>query len=114
MEVEENHDVAHRLLPFPGILDAEPARFADSRDLLEPLRFLLDDAEGVVAEGRDDALGVGRTDPVDESAREEADDALGRVGRLGGDAGRVELAAETAVALPRSRGLDPFPGNRRR
>ena len=113
VEVEENHDVAHRLLPFPGILDAEPARFADSRDFLEPLRFFLDDAEGIVAEGRDDALGVGRTDTVDESAREEADDALGRVGRLGGDAGRVELAAETAVALPRSRGLDLLPGNRR-
>jgi hypothetical protein len=68
VEVEENHDVAHRLLPFPRVLDAQPARFADPRDLLEPLRFLLDDPEGVIAEGRDDAFGVGWADPVDEPA----------------------------------------------
>ena len=103
--VQEDHDLAHRLLLGPGGEDARRPHRADAADLAQPVGGRLDDVEHLVAEGAHQLLGVDPADAADHAGGEVFLDALGRRRRRGAHEARLELLAVGAV-------VDPFAGRR--
>ena len=112
--VQEDHDLADRLLIGPGGDDAVGALRADAVDLLQPLRRLLDDVEHLFAEGLDQLLGVDRADALDHARGEVLLDALGRRGRRRAQEVGAELHAMRPVVDPPAACLDELAGADRR
>jgi hypothetical protein len=75
--VQEDHDLADRLLIRPGGDDALGPLRADAVDLVQAFGLLLDDFEHRLAERPDQFLGVDRADAPDHARGEVLLDALG-------------------------------------
>ena len=106
--VEKNHEIPDGPLLFPRFFYPDSPGSSDSGDLLEALGFLLDDAKSVLSEKFHNSFGVGRSDPINESAREETSDSVGRFGRKGVDVIGLELVSETAILFPSTLRPDPL------
>ena len=87
-------------LLLPGGGDAARAHRADARHLGQPLGRRVDDLEGRLAEGVDDAPGVDRADALDQPAAEVAPHPLGRRRQGGAVVERLELPAVLRVVAP--------------
>ena len=74
--VQEDHDLADRLLLGPGSRDAAGSYRADAVHLPQAIRLRLDDVEYLVAEGAQELLRVDRTNAADRSRGEVLLDAL--------------------------------------
>src|SRR5262249_29524111 len=111
VRLQEDEDVAHRLLLAPALADALHAAGADSLDLLQKGGALVDDLQGARAEDLDDLAGEVRADALDEAGAEVAGDALGGVRRRGAQLVGPELQAVVAVLRPGARGLDVLAGH---
>jgi hypothetical protein len=100
VRLQEHHDVANAALFLPGRLDRRDAFGAQTRDLAQPRRFLVDDAQRVGAEVVDQLACHDRPDTAHQTRAEILLDADGR-GRL--DAQErldAELAPVAAVVDP--------------
>ena len=114
MGVQEDHDLPHGLLLGPARDDLRGPPRADAGDLLQALGAGLDDLEGVLAEGRDDALGHGRADAAHLAGGEVLLDALSPGGRGGLEHLGLELKPMRAVGEPDPGGGDPLARSDRR
>ena len=86
----------------------------DTFDFQQPLRNLLNDLKHLLTEGTHQALGKGRSNPLDEARAKVFLHAFGR-GRCGHmHQGGTELESMLAVIFPRATGLNVFPGRYRR
>ena len=93
MRLQEDHDLADRLLLGPGGDHPLLALRADAVELRQSLRLLFDDLEHLLAEGPDQLLGEVRADALDHAGAEVLLDAFQRGRRhdaqlLGRTAGR--------------------------
>ena len=108
--VQEDHDLADRLLIRPGGDDAVGALRADAVDLLQPCRRLLDDVEHLFAEGLDQLLGVDRADALDHTGSEILLDPLGGGRRRRAQEIGAELHPVRAVVDPPAARLHELAG----
>src|SRR6266536_2793305 len=83
MAVQEDHDLADRLLLGPGGRDAAGSYRTDAVHLPQAIRLRLDDLEHLVAEGAQELLGIDRANAADHSRGEVLLDTLDRRGRRG-------------------------------
>ena len=74
--LQEDHDLAQSLLVIPRGLDGLRAPWSDTIDFAEAARLVGNDIESADAELRDDLVGIGLTDTLDESAAEVFADAV--------------------------------------
>ena len=74
--LQEDHDFAQGLLVVPGGLDGLRSSRSDTIDFAEAARLVGDDIESADAELRDDLVGIGLADALDESATEVFADAV--------------------------------------
>src|SRR6266567_1284663 len=81
--VQEDHDLADRLLLGPGGRDAAGSYRADAVHLPQAIRLRLDDVEHLVAEGAQELLRIDRTNAADHCRGEVLLDALDRCRRGG-------------------------------
>ena len=98
--LQEDHHLANLALLLPGRLDHQHPFGADPFDVVEALRLVFDDIEGLRAERKHDALGHFRPDPLDQPAAEVLLDAGGCGREDGGVALDLELPAILAVYGP--------------
>ena len=76
VRLEEDHDFAQGFLVIPGGLDGLRPSGADAIDFAEAARLVGDDVESADAELRDDLVGIGLADALDEAAAEVFADAV--------------------------------------
>ena len=112
--VQEDHDLADRLLIGPGGDDAVGALGPDAVDLFQPCRRLLDDVEDLLAERLDQLLGVDRADALDHARGEVLLDPLGGSGRCRSQEIGAELHAMCPIVDPPAARLDELAGADRR
>src|SRR6266516_5743200 len=113
MAVQEDHDLADRLLLGPGGRDAAGAHRTDAIHLPQTIWFRFDDIEHLLAEGAQELLGIHRADAADHSRREILLDALKRGGRRGLEEPSFELLTVSTVVNPVARCRDPLTGRDR-
>ena len=112
--VQEDHDLADRLLISPGGDDAVGPLGPDAVDLLQACRRLLDDVEDLLAERLDQLLGVDRADALDHARGEVLLDALGGGRRCRAQKIGAELHAVGPIVDPAAARLDELAGADRR
>ena len=114
MRLEEDHDLADRLLVRPAGGDALCAQRTDTLHLAQTSRRPLDDVEDGVAERRHQTLGVGGADALDQARSEIALDPGRRARRRHLEVERAELRAVLARRLPAAARLHVLAGGDRR
>src|SRR6266568_2573663 len=113
LAMQEDHDLADRLLLGPGGPDAAGSYRADAVHLPQAIRLRLDDIEHLVAEGAQKLLGIDWADAPDHSRGEVLLDALDRRGRRGLEEPGFELLTVGTVVDPIAGGCNPLPGRNR-
>jgi hypothetical protein len=108
--VEKDHDVANDLLLGPGALDALTTLSADSINVYQPCRFLLDDVENLLAELRDQLLCVNVSDSFNHAASQIFLDAFLSCRRGAVEHHGLELESKLADLNPAAFGGYPFSG----
>jgi hypothetical protein len=108
--VQEQHDLPDNLLLCPASDDPCRTLDADTGNLPQTLRLLLDEIEHRLAEATHQPLGIDRANPPDHSRSEIPLDALKRCRRAGLNEGRAELLAVCPVVHPGATHLDEFAG----
>jgi len=106
VRMQEHHDVAHGLLLGPAGGDLRHAHLPDAGHLAQPDGFRLDDFEGRLAEGSDDALGELGTDAAHQAGAEIFLDSLRRRRRRGLEEVRLELRPVSTIGDPDADGMD--------
>jgi hypothetical protein len=91
---------------LPGSRNASGTNWTNARHLGEPLGGLVDDGEGRLAEGIDDATGIDRADPLDQAGAEVALHPLHGGGEGGAVLGSLELPTMLGVVPPPAAGND--------
>ena len=110
VRVQEQHDLAHRLLLGPARDDAGGAPGSDAADAAQAARTVLDHPEHALAEGAHELAGVDRTDAADHPRGEILLDALERGRGRGLEEPGAELQAVDAVVDPRPARLHRLAG----
>ena len=106
--VKEDHDFANRLLFSPRLDDSLDTLWSNASDVLESLRFCLDDVEQSIAKGTDQLAGVDLANPPHHPGCKVLLDAISRGrGRQSHEAG-TELPTVVAVVLPGTACGQPF------
>src|SRR5262249_4822761 len=108
---QEDHDPADGLLLLPALADALNPPRADTLDVAEKSRTLVDDGEGALAEHLDDLAGEVRPDSLDEAGAEVLDDPFDGVRRRGAQLLGFELRSVVAVLYPGAAGFHILAGN---
>ena len=115
MRLEEDHDLADRLLVRPAGGDALRAQRTDALHFAQTSRRPLDDVEDGVAERGDQSLGVGGADALDQARSEIALDPGRGARRRDLEVESTELRAVLARRLPAAARLHVLAsGDRRR
>src|SRR5688572_12641770 len=83
----------------PRCADSFDACSPNSRDLREPVRFLIQDPQAVEPEVRHDALSSAKTDPADDSARQVTLEPFERIGGDGDETLDLEALAVTRIVF---------------
>jgi hypothetical protein len=108
--MQEHHDLADGFLVGPARDDLACPDRADAIHLAQPVRPCLDDVEDVLAELRDQPLGIDGADAADHAGAEVFLDPVDRGRCRGLEEARLELLAMGAVVYPLAGGRDPFAG----
>jgi hypothetical protein len=108
--VQEQHDLTHDLLFRPAGNDPGRTFGANTGDLTQAVRLLLDEIEHRLAKTPHQPLGVDPTDAADHARPEIPFDALKRCRRAGLQEGRAELLAVRAVVYPCAAHLHELAG----
>ena len=112
--MQEDHDVAHRLLLLPAFADLLDALPADALDLRQERRAFIDDLQGAFAEDLDDLVGVMGADPLDEAGAKKFLDAFDRVGRSRLERLGLKLPAMLGIFTPGAGRLQILAGHHAR
>jgi hypothetical protein len=97
--VEEDHDLADRLLLGPGGCDSAGSYRTDAVHLAQTIRLRLNDVEHLLAEGARELLGIDRANAADHSRGEVLLDALDR-SELGRPKPSLTIPTRTPRASP--------------
>ena len=100
MAVQEDHDLADRLLLSPAGNDPTRTHRANAVDFPQASGLRLDDVEHLVAEGAEELLGVNRADAPDHAGGKVLLDAFDRRRLRGLEEPSPELLAVGAVIHP--------------
>jgi hypothetical protein len=109
VRLQEHHDVADGALLLPRADDGVRPRAPEACDLAQPLGVLVQHAQRVEPEARDDALRGDAADPLDEPGAEVLLDARERARGELGHARRAELLAVVPIHLEDATRSDARP-----